>query len=128
MNRIIGRSLQVLVAVLALQGAAVMAQTPAPAAGAETGLAAVYSDKLNGRKTASGKIYRSTGMTAAHKTLPFGTKVKVTNTKNDKSTELTITDRGPVQTDRVLDITPRAAQALGISKRGMAPVSVVVVN
>jgi rare lipoprotein A len=97
-------------------------------AGPETGLAAVYSDKLQGRKTANGQRYDRNKLTAAHKTLPFGSMVKVTNTTNKKSVVLRINDRGPMQPDRILDISPRAAKALGISKFGMANVEAVVVN
>ena len=100
-----------------LSGAAGLAQAPARAAsGTETGLAAVYSDRLSGHRTASGSKYDPNKLTAAHKTLALGTKVKVTNAHNDKSVILTVTDRGPKQADRILDITPRAARALGIGK------------
>lgn len=108
------------------------APTPPPAAaqpasgGAETGLAAVYSDKLQGRKTASGEVYDRNKLTTAHKSLPFGTKVKVTNVKNDKSVVLRVNDRGPTQAGRVLDISPAAAKALGISSKGTAEVRVEV--
>ncbi len=94
----------------------------------DSGLAAVYSDKLHGRKTASGKRYDRNGLTAAHKTLPFGTKVRVVNVKNKRSVVLTITDRGPVQPERVLDITPRAAKAIGIHPRGMGNVTMTVIS
>ncbi len=100
----------------------------APSAGTEEGLAAVYTDKLAGHKTASGKTYDPDKLTAAHKTLPFGTRVKVTNNKNGRTVQLRITDRGPKQPDRVLDISRRAARALGIPHHGMAKVTVEVVN
>lgn len=96
--------------------------------GVETGLAAVYNDKLNGRKTANGQRYNRNLLTAAHKTLPFGTNVRVTNVKNKKSVVLRINDRGPFQQGRILDISPRAAKALGIHRLGMAEVSAVVVD
>ncbi|MFD2908427.1 septal ring lytic transglycosylase RlpA family protein [Flavobacterium ardleyense] len=63
-----------------------------------------YSDKLNGRRTASGKIFNNKNYTAAHKTLKFGTKVKVTNIVNNKSVIVTITDRGPFTKNREIDI------------------------
>ena len=88
----------------------------------------MYSDRLNNRKTASGKIYKRDLLTAAHKTLPFGTRVKVTNAKSKKSVVVTINDRGPVQAGRVLDLSPKAAKAIGIGPRGMARVSVEVVG
>ena len=103
---------------------------PAPAAWAadpESGLAAVYNDKLNGRKTASGEKYNRNKLTAAHKTLPFGSNVRVTNVANKKSVVLRINDRGPTQAGRVLDISPAAAKVLGISPRGMAKVDVETV-
>jgi rare lipoprotein A len=105
--------------------------TDKPAAasgGAEVGLAAVYNDKLQGRKTANGQRYDRNLLTAAHKTLPFGTMVRVTNVKNKKSVVLRINDRGPFQQGRILDISPRAAKALGIHRLGMAEVSSVVVG
>lgn len=94
----------------------------------EAGLAAVYNDKLHGRTTASGRRYDRDAMTAAHKTLPFGTQVRVTNTKNNKSVMLTINDRGPFHAGRILDISPRAAKAIGIHPRGMGDVTLVVVG
>ena len=104
------------------------AAAPAPSGGAETGLAAVYSDKLNGRKTASGERYDRNALTAAHKTLPFGTRVKVTNSKNQKTVTVRINDRGPVQAGRILDLSPAAAKVLGISAKGMGDVSAEVVG
>jgi rare lipoprotein A len=104
------------------------AQTPATPGGKETGLAAVYTDALNGHTTASGQVYDPTKLTAAHKTLPFGTTVRVTNTKNNKSVVLRITDRGPKQAARVLDISPAAAARLGINRRVMREVTVEVVE
>src|SRR5579863_2981993 len=110
------------------------AAAPAPAAGvapgasAETGLAAVYSDRLNHHKTASGKMYDRSQLTAAHKTLPFGTRVKVTNTRNGKSVVLTITDRGPREAGRILDISPAAAHELGFLRRGVGQVKLEVVS
>jgi rare lipoprotein A len=104
------------------------AAATAPAAGAETGLAAVYSDKLNGRKTASGERYDRNALTAAHKTLPFGTRVKVTHTKNQKTVTVRINDRGPFQAGRILDLSTAAAKVLGIGAKGMADVSADVVG
>ena len=108
--------------------AAAHASATTSTSGSETGLAAVYSDRLDGHRTASGKRYRRGELSAAHKTLPFGTRVKVTNTNNAKSVELIINDRGPRQSGRVLDISPAAAKALGISRHGMAEVNVEVVG
>lgn len=107
-----------------LTGAPAFAQTPSE----ESGLAAVYSDALAGHKTASGKAYNPHKLTAAHKTLPFGTHVKITNVKNGKSVEVVITDRGPRQQARILDISPAAAHAIGIRKHGMGEVKLEVVS
>jgi rare lipoprotein A len=107
--------------------AAAPAGATAPRSATESGLAAVYSDSLHGRKTASGQTYDRDQLTAAHKTLPFGTKVKVTNTKNQKTVTVRINDRGPTQQGRILDISPRAAKALGIGPHGMAEVTAEVV-
>jgi len=101
------------------------AQSPAPV---ETGLAAVYSDRLHGRPTANGERYDRGRLTAAHKTLPFGTQVKVTNTKRQKSVTVRINDRGPTQAGRILDLSPTAARAIGIGPRAMAEVTAEVVG
>ncbi len=109
--------------------------TPAPAAApapvasdsAMEGLAAVYSDKLQGRKTASGQWFDQTKITAAHPTLAFGTTVKVTNTKNSKSVNVLINDRGPTQAGRVIDLSRAAATKIGIGPNAMAPVKLEVV-
>jgi rare lipoprotein A len=101
----------------------------APAAGEkETGLAAVYSNALNGHTTASGQVYDSSKLTAAHKTLPYGTKIKVTNTKNNRSVIVRVNDRGPVQAGRMLDISEAAAARLHIGKNVMREVSLEVVS
>jgi rare lipoprotein A len=92
------------------------------------GLAAVYSDKLNGRKTASGQAFRQNELTAAHPSLAFGTRVRVTNTQNDKSVEVRINDRGPTQAGRVIDLSSAAAAKVGIRKTGTAPVKLEVVG
>ena len=85
---------------------------------AESGLAAFYG----GGRTASGEVTSPTGLTAAHRTLPFGTKVLVTNIRNGKTVIVRITDRGPYVTGRCIDVTKAGARVLGID--GLAPVSV----
>jgi rare lipoprotein A len=92
------------------------------------GLAAYYSDKLNGHKTASGQVLDQNALTAAHPSLPFGTKVKVTNTKNGRSVVVRINDRGPTQAGRVIDLTRAAAKQLGMAKAGTIPVKLEVVG
>jgi rare lipoprotein A len=87
---------------------------------AQIGLASVYS----GARTANGERARPEGMTAAHRTLPFGTMVQVTNRRNGRSVVVRINDRGPFVRGRVIDVTPAAARALGFS--GLAPVTLAV--
>jgi rare lipoprotein A len=93
------------------------------AAGHNSGLASVYS--YRGGRTASGERVHPSGLTAAHRSLPFGTKVKVTNRRNGKTVVVRINDRGPFIRGRIIDITPAAARTLGFS--GLAPVTVEVV-
>ena len=93
-----------------------------------SGLAAVYSDKLAGHKTASGEVYSPQKLTAAHPSLPFGTNVKVTNTHNNKTVEVRINDRGPKQSGRVVDLSSAAAARIGLGKKGTAPVTLEVVG
>ncbi len=94
------------------------------AAGAELGIASTYAS--HGSKTASGETAPPDLLTAAHRTLPFGTRVKITNTRNGKTVVVRINDRGPFVRGRVIDVAPHAALALGFS--GLAPVSIVVVD
>jgi len=97
--------------------------TPGHANGMK-GIASVYGfkgDKHAGSKTASGERVNPRALTAAHRTLPFGTRVRVTHKKNGRSVVVRINDRGPFVRGRVIDLTPRAAAALGFS--GLAPVT-----
>jgi rare lipoprotein A len=94
------------------------------AAPAETGLAAVYSHKLDGHKTASGKTYKPGAMTVAHKSLPFGTVIQITNKGNGKTAKATVTDRGPMQAGRILDVSPAVARSLGMKVGAMTEVDV----
>ena len=89
------------------------------AAMAESGIASVYA--YAGEKTANGERANPSGFTAAHKTLPFGTTVRVTNRRNGNSVVVRINDRGPFIRGRIIDLTPAGARALGFN--GLAPVS-----
>jgi rare lipoprotein A len=95
----------------------------APGVAAETGIASIYSTE-SGTGTASGQKLNPNALTAAHKKLPFGTKVRVTNKKNGKSIVVTINDRGPFIRGRIIDLTPAGGRALGFS--GLAPVTVEI--
>ncbi|HEU4660618.1 MAG TPA: septal ring lytic transglycosylase RlpA family protein [Pseudolabrys sp.] len=93
-----------------------------PFAMAQSGIASVYSNQ----KTANGEYARADRLTAAHKTLPFGTRVRVTNKRNGRSVVVRINDRGPYIKGRIIDLTPAAARALGFS--GLAEVTVTEVD
>jgi rare lipoprotein A len=94
----------------------------------EEGKASYYSNKLHGRKMANGQPYNRHRLTAAHRTLPFGTKVKVTNLQTNKSVKLKITDRGPFVKGRVIDLSEAAAKRLDYLDAGIVPVKVKVVK
>ncbi len=95
-----------------------------PAANAQSGVASVYGYK--GGRTANGEHVSIRALTAAHKSLPFGTRVRVTNRRNGRSVVVRINDRGPFVRGRIIDLTPAGARALGFS--GLAPVTVSVVH
>ncbi|WP_353931012.1 septal ring lytic transglycosylase RlpA family protein [Okeanomitos corallinicola TIOX110] len=92
------------------------------------GVASWYGYDWAGNKTANGERYNPEGMTAAHRTLPLGTKVRVTNTRNGKSVVLRINDRGPYIGGRIIDVSLGAARILGMMKSGLAPVRVEVLG
>ena len=110
-------------------GAPPAAPTATPASGeAETGTAAWYGQKFAGRRTASGRSFNPSALTAAHKTLPFGTRVKVTNNRNNRSVVVTINDRGPTAADRIVDVSQAAARKLGFVRAGLTEVKLEVVG
>jgi len=92
----------------------------------ETGYASWYGGKFQGRQTASGEIFDTNKLTAAHKTLPFGTVVEVTNLDNGKSIEVRINDRGPFVEGRIIDLSRAAATKIGMMSTGIAPVKVEI--
>ena len=102
-----------------LAAACLLFLTIANSAHAESGIASVYG--YGGGKTASGERADPTGMTAAHRTMAFGTRVTVRHARNGRSVSVRINDRGPFVRGRVIDLTPAAARALGFS--GLAPVT-----
>ena len=95
---------------------------------AEVGVASYYAKQHEGRPTASGATYDADRLTAAHRTLPFGTRVRVTNLANQKSVVVVINDRGPFRKDRVIDVSRRAARELGILEAGTARVRLEVLH
>jgi rare lipoprotein A len=104
--------------VMTICGAAALFFAGSTGAMAESGIASVYA--YSGSKTASGERASPAGLTAAHRTLAFGTHMRVTNRRNGRSVTVRINDRGPFVRGRVIDVTPAAARALGFS--GLAPV------
>jgi len=88
----------------------------------EVGIASFYHSFFNGKKTANGEIFDNNKMTCAHKNLPFGTLLKVTNTQNDQSVIVRVNDRGPYVKGRVLDLSLAAAKVLGFVSKGMTTV------
>lgn len=90
------------------------------------GKASYYYGRWIGRKTANGEIYRASDVTAAHKTLPFNTKVRVTNLKNNKSVVVRINNRGPYIKGRIIDLSLVAAKQIQMTKSGVVPVKIEV--
>jgi len=100
----------------------------APLAFAEDGLASWYGGKFHGRLTSSGEVFDTNDMTAAHKSLPFGTMVKVTNLDNGKTAVVKINDRGPFVEGRIIDLSRAAAVELGMVDSGVAHVSLQILD
>src|SRR5215472_17364673 len=127
-TRIAWNALIVALTCLALLGCGkkhhVAANVPStPSAGAtEMGLASWYGHPYHGRAAANGEIYDMEKLTAAHRTLPFGALVRVTNLTNDKSVEVRIIDRGPFVDGRIIDLSHAAAEAIGFVGAGLAQV------
>ncbi|MEE1923133.1 septal ring lytic transglycosylase RlpA family protein [Pseudomonas sp. 148P] len=94
----------------------------------ETGTASYYGSRHHGKRTASGEAFDQHGLTAAHRSLPFGTKVLVTNLKNDRSVVVHINDRGPHTRGRLIDLSRAAAQRLDMLRSGTARVRVQSLN
>jgi rare lipoprotein A len=92
------------------------------AAYAQCGGASWYGPGFHGKQAASGQIFNENAMTAAHRSLPFGTKVQVTDQNSGKSVEVVINDRGPFHGKRIIDLSKAAASALGFRNRGVTSV------
>ena len=94
----------------------------------QSGQGSYYAAKFAGRPTASGVPYRPGQMTAAHNTLPFGTRIKVTNVRNGKSVNVTVNDRGPHVKGRIVDVSGKAARKLDLVEAGVVPVQLKVIK
>jgi rare lipoprotein A len=92
------------------------------------GKASYYADNFYGQTTANGETLKEFAMTAAHKSLPFGTMVEVTNLSNGKSVVVRINDRGPYKPGRIIDLTDIPAKRLGIMKAGVVPIRMRIVG
>ncbi|MCF7354752.1 septal ring lytic transglycosylase RlpA family protein [Vibrio sp. CK2-1] len=92
------------------------------------GQASWYGDRFHGKLTASGETYNMNAYTSAHKTLPFGTIVRVTNTANNKSVDVKINDRGPYVKGRVIDLSYQAFTQIGNIKKGTIPVKIEIID
>ncbi len=93
-----------------------------------TGWASFYGSDFHGKRTANGEIYNMYGLTAAHKTLPLGTRVRVINLSNKKTVEVKINDRGPYVKDRILDLSYGAALKLDMVSRGLDQVKIIILK
>jgi rare lipoprotein A len=102
--------------------------TAIPTSHSEVGLATYYGHEYDGRSTASGVRYDERRLTGAHRTLPFGSRVRVTNLQNDRSVVVTITDRGPFGKGRIIDLSRSAARELGFLQSGTARVRLEVLS
>lgn len=103
-------------------------QNPSGALKTYKGTASYYADKFHGNKTANGEIYDMYGLTAAHPTFPFGTKLRVVNLDNGKSVKVIVNDRMPERPDRIIDLSLGAAKKLGMIEAGLAEVRLEILK
>src|SRR5690606_16715705 len=94
----------------------------------ETGIASWYGPGFHGRKTANGETYNQMDLTAAHPTLPMPVMVQVTNLENGRSIKVRVNDRGPFANGRIIDLSKRSAQLLGMEQKGTAKVLVEILK
>ena len=94
----------------------------------ETGMASFYGDAFEGKQTASGEPYKASELTAAHRTLAFGTRVRVTNLANDRSVIVRVNDRGPFVKERIIDLSKAAAAKLDYIDKGVTRVRIEVLD
>ena len=113
---------------LTLGGGVVAAKEKTPVLKSTSGSASWYGGQFHGRKTANGERFNMNGLTAAHRSLPFGTKVRVTNQTNGKSVVVRINDRGPFHGNRMIDLSRGAASAVGMLGSGVAKVKLDVLG
>lgn len=102
--------------------------SPKEEASAYTGTASYYSNKFHGRRTANGERFSQNELTAMHRSLPFGTRLRVTNLANNRSVEVRVNDRGSPRNRRALDLSKRAALELGFLRSGLAQVRYEIID
>ena len=105
--------------------AAILVAVTGGYAQASCGNASWYGGKFHGRKTASGQVFNQNGLTAAHRKLPFGTRVKVTH--GSKSVVVRINDRGPFHGNRIIDLSAAAASKIGVKSKGIGKVCIKII-
>ncbi len=123
------RGLAIAIAAMLLSPCAIShANAPglAPEAAIATGEASYYADRFAGKRTASGEAYDPRDFTAAHRSLPFGTRVRVTDVQSGRSVVVRINDRGPWGKERLIDISRAAANEIGLARRGRGTVSLAL--
>ena len=98
------------------------------AGASEVGIASYYGEGFQGRQTASGEVFDQRKLTCAHRELPFGTRLRVTNLENDKSVVVRVNDRGPWVSGRIIDLSYAAAKQIGMLERGLVKVKVEIVR
>jgi rare lipoprotein A len=103
--------------------AAALAAPALPSRASDIGYASFYGKSHEGKRTASGKVFAQGALTAAHRSLPFGTKLRVTNLRNGNSVIVEVADRGPFRRGRIVDVSYAAAEKLGFVSQGVARVS-----
>ena len=115
---------------LAVQGCSSTpkAGAPQPVGHTETGMASFYGNEFQSRKTSNGEIFDQAKLTAAHRTLAFGTRLKVTNTQNGKSVVVRVNDRGPFAKGRILDLSSSAFKTIASLNAGVIPVRIEIIN
>jgi rare lipoprotein A len=128
MRDIIAIALLSAAAPVAAQDAAPTAPAPSASSILASGMASYYGDAHAGNRTASGERFNPDEMTAAHRSLPFGTKLRVTDPSTGRSVIVRVNDRGPFHKSRILDLSEAAARELGIVRRGRAVVQIALAD
>lgn len=111
-----------------ITAAVIVLAIASPVRAEQVGIASYYGGKFQGRKTASGQRFDQNRLTAAHRTLRFGTKVRVTNIRNGKSVVVTINDRGPFIRGRIIDLSLSAARKIGLERAGITKVKISIIG